>query len=289
MKVARTWLPPIMRHAVNRALGANITFRGPFPTWTSAKAATSGYEQGAILDRIVAATTKVIDGRADFEQDGMAFSGAAPASHALSGLLLAPALDGGRLSVLDFGGGLASHFLRWRHALSCLASVHWAVVEQPHFVAEGRHLFTDEEGVSFHSTIDEVASNPNAVFSSSTLQYLEDPHSALAALVRQGCGVIVLDRIPYSGDGVERISIQHVPRQMGRASYPVWMLSRDAVHEELGHGYRLAWEFEGTDNPMKVGRYRARYHGSVWIRSDLDRARLPGARDNLGSVPGDEQ
>lgn len=154
----RDWFPPAIRRWGNRMLGASIIFRGPFSDWASASASTAGYDQHVILERVSRAICCVLDGSAVFEQDGLALHHAPPPSHALDGLLLAAALDGGRLSVLDFGGGLASHYLRWRSLLSALPDVRWAVVEQANYVAEGRRLFSTNPVVSFH---EDIATSPH--------------------------------------------------------------------------------------------------------------------------------
>src|SRR5258708_5842918 len=105
----RQLVPPAARRLANRLAGALITYRGPHADWEAAKAATAGYDHAEILERVVDATRQVLRGEADYEQDGVPMHGMPTASHALESLLMVAALDGGRLSVLDFGGGLGSH------------------------------------------------------------------------------------------------------------------------------------------------------------------------------------
>lgn len=262
-KLAEQWLPPVLRHWGNRMLGASTVYRGPFSDWATASAATEGYDQCAILERVSLATRKVLDGIATFEQDGITFYAPPPPSQALSGLLVAAALDGGRLSVLDFGGGLASHYLRWRSLLSALPSVRWAVVEQANYVAEGRRLFSTNPAVSFHEEIATVATSPNVVLASSVLQYLPEPYLALRHLIELAPRMIVLDRQPYGEK--DTVMTQSVPPNLGRASYPLWMLSRDKVHAQLSPNYQLLSEFESSDYPLCAAGIQATYQGSIWL------------------------
>ena len=259
-----SWVPPVLRNAFNRAIGASIVYRGPFSSWKEARASTSGYDEDAILGRIIEATQQVLRGQARYEQDGVAFHDDPPASHALSGLLLAVCRDGGRLSVLDFGGGLASHYLRWRPMLERITEVHWAIVEQAGFAEEGRKLFATNPSVSFHEDAAQVPSRPNAILASSVLQYLPDPYATLQQLIVFGAKVIILDRTPYGNE--ETALAQLVPTTLGKASYPLWVLSRTKVHALLSDDYELISEFDTLDHPIRARGIRGTYRGSIWLR-----------------------
>lgn len=192
--------------------------------------------------------------------------GTPPPGHALPSLLAA-ARDGA-LHVVDFGGGLASHYLRWLPLLSGLGEVHWCVVEQPHYVEEGRRLFSDIPQVRFVNGMEEARSvTPNAVLASSVLQYLESPLDALRGLASLGAQAIVLDRTPFANDGRARILAQRTPAKFGRASYPLWMLSADAVEASLQPNYMRRLSFPGDDHPITVGNLRADYAGGTWWRT----------------------
>lgn len=258
------WLPPVIRQAANQLIGAATIYRGPYKDWATASRSTRGYNHQPIFERVQRATIQVLQGHARFEQDGVAISTAPPPSQALAGLLLAASLGYGRLSVLDFGGGLASHYLRWRPLLAPLSNVRWAVVEQETFVDSGNKLFATDPSLSFHKDIADVVSNPNVVLASSVLQYLPDPHRVLCRLADVAPRVIILDRTPY---GVrEAVVTQFVPPRLGKASYPLWILSRSRVHAALSKDYILLDEFDSADQPLVTPSIRASYHGSIWLR-----------------------
>lgn len=264
----KEWIPRPLRSTLNRAIGASIVYRGPFASWDEARASTSGYAEGEILCRIVDATQQVLRGEARYEQDGIVFHDAPPASHALASLLAVAAAEGGTLRVVDFGGSLASHYLRWLPFLTSVPSLQWCVVEQPHFVAAGRQLFADVVQVRFAATLDEIRDfSPNAVLASSVLQYLEFPLDALQALAMLEARLLVLDRTPFSMDGGARIFAQKTPAQHGHASYPLWMLSRNEVSAILDPHYIQRASFASTDCPIKVSGLRAAYVGGAWWRA----------------------
>jgi putative methyltransferase (TIGR04325 family) len=196
-----------------------------------------------------------------------------PASYTLEGLLLAAALCAGRLSVLDFGGSLASHYLRWLPQFRCLPGVDWTVVEQAGFVREGERLFAgSSHPVRFLEAIPKAAAVPGAVLAGSSLQYLRDPISMLRELASLGARVFIVDRTPLASSDSNTVFVQHVPASVYRASYPVTAISETLFRRTLGESYRLLHEFETADMPVGRGKLAARAMGSIWLRKDIDAA-----------------
>ena len=263
----RRWIPEALRDVANRALGAAIRHEGPFDDWATAAARGAGYDDDRVLRRVRAATEAALADADLYEQDGTVQQGPAPASDALAALLLAAARDG-HLSVLDLGGGLASHVLRWRQPLAALPRWRWCVVEQPHYVAAGTQLFAAMPNVAFQDSIAAARglSQPNAVLASSVLQYLPDPVAAVRDIVAAQPTVIVIDRTPFADDGVSRIVVQHVPPILGKASYPMRVLSRDEIEAPLHEDYRLLHRFVSEDRPVRLPGANARFGGSAWVR-----------------------
>jgi putative methyltransferase (TIGR04325 family) len=262
----RRFVPEVLREFGNRALGAAIVHRGPYADWNTAAAQGTGYDDDAVLRRVRAATELALANPDLYEQDGTVQRGPAPPSDALAALLLAAARDG-RLSVLDFGGGLASHVLRWRKTLAALRDWQWCVVEQPHYVAAGRQLFAGIPRVTFRDSITAARDHaPNAVLASSVLQYVPDPLATMHEIVASAPGMIVLDRTPFADSGEARIIVQHVPANLGKASYPMWVLSRDAIEAPLHAAYDLVHRFDSDDRPVRLRGANAHFGGSAWIR-----------------------
>jgi putative methyltransferase (TIGR04325 family) len=262
----REWLPPVLRRLGNRLLGAEQIYHGPYPDWASARADADGYDRPDILERVRGATEDVLRGEAAYEQDGMTFAEAATPGPALAALLMAAAIDG-RLSVLDLGGALASHYLRWRPWLVPLPSLQWQVVEQPHFVEAGRMLFAgSNHPLHFHERVDGGV-GANAVLASSVLQYLPDPMAMLASLVETGARVLVVDRTPFSRDDGEHFLVQQVPRRIYPARYPLRSLSRPRVEALLSGRYRKLLDYATSDAAIGTGT-GADFRGMVWLRKD---------------------
>lgn len=263
----REWFPPVLRRFANRILGSHIVYLGPFKDFVTAQQLTAGYSDAGILEQARWATEQVLAGRARYQQDGKPFLSEPPADLALSGLLLGAARSGGRLSVLDFGGSLGSHFQRWQPLLDRVPELTWCVVEQAHFVAAGRALFASDPRIRFEETIEAAAAlTPNVIFASSVLQYLAEPEHKLGELAALGADILVVDRLPVARAGGRRIMTQHLPARTGRASYPLHVFDGEWLQSHLGDRYLTLGQFAARDEPIHAGAFHADYVGSIWLR-----------------------
>lgn len=250
--VANDWLPPALARQLRRLsrLRRGITFEGPFATWDEAVHYSTGYDSDQILEQVLTSTIKVKYGEAVFERDSVLFDEIQYSWPITSGLLLAAAQEGGRLSVLDFGGSLGSSYFQNRKFLERLPSLRWSVVEQPHFVEAGREYIQNNQ-LKFYPTIDQcvTAEKPNVVLLSSVIQYLEDPYSVLDELLRSGVGTILVDRTCFvANDGPEIYKVQVTPASIYPARYPIRFFDRRKfTHWFVMNGFRMIEQFQSLD------------------------------------------
>lgn len=213
---------------------------GDYGSWPEAQAASGGYDQAIILERVKAAMLKVKRGEAAYERDSVVFERVEYSWPVLASLMWIAAQHEGRLSVLDFGGSLGSTYFQNRAFLTCLRQVRWSIVEQAHFVACGKEHFQDEVLHFYESLADcRQSESPDVVFLGSVLQYLEKPYEVLSALVDLALGALMIDRTPFSRTDRERLTIQRVPPSIYPASYPCWLLNEQRMHRLLEPRYRL--------------------------------------------------
>jgi putative methyltransferase (TIGR04325 family) len=237
----RGLMPPLLLHLARRAAGRATVFHGPYATWELAAAQASGYDAAEVLRRVAGATRQVLAGAAAYERDGVLFDRIEYAFPVMTALLLAACADRRDLVVLDIGGSLGSSYRECRALLSPAADrVRWLVVEQDAFVAYGRSELQSEELLFFPAVADAVAhARPSVVLLSSVLQYLPRPSAALAEAMASGPPYIVIDRTIVN-DGEDDVAyVQHVPRSIYEASYPVWSLARSRLQAQLAAGYDL--------------------------------------------------
>lgn len=264
----RDWLPPALHRTLGSATGRSMRFVGGWPGWDAAAAASRGYDDSAILERVVRATREVEAGRAAFERDSVLFDTWQPPFQLLAPLLRHALRHGGRLDVVDFGGSLGSVYRQCKPFLPELAALRWHVIEQPLFVAAGRAEFSTPP-LDFHSepsTLPEAIA-PRLLLASSVLQYLSHPMRRLQDWQAINIDTLVLDRTPVWAGPEDRVCVQHVPRHIYDASYPCWVLSRPCLLDRLSRDWRLVCEFDCPE-----GRHVARqgpafaFKGFVWER-----------------------
>jgi len=241
----RQWLPPALYGPLGRASGRSLRFTGQPANWAEAQAQSGGYDDTAILARVVQATREVIAGRAAFERDGMLFAHLVPPFQLLAPLLRHALAGPGGLDVIDFGGSLGSTYRLCKSFLPPGLPVRWQVIEQPGFVAAGQAEFSTE-ALSFHAGLDDLppAASPRLLLASSVLQYLPDPDAQLAAWRQAHIRSLLIDRAPLWQQAHHHLCIQRVPRQIVEASYPMWVLSLPRLLQGLGPDWRPVCEFD---------------------------------------------
>lgn len=236
----------------------SICFAGAYATWAAAAQDATGYNAPIILERTRAAMLKVKSGEAIFERDSVIFDQPEWPWPVLACLLKIAIGNGGRLSVLDFGGALGSTYFTCRRFFQSDVEMRWSVIEQPSYVACGRREFQDEQ-VRFYGTIDECLAHeqPQVLLISGTLQFLEDPWGLLAMLASKPIGYLLIDRTTVFRDSTpDRLTVQTVPESIYPASYPCWMLSYPRLKQILAQAYEVVAEFpahEGATMPFDDG------------------------------------
>ena len=219
-------------------------FRGDYATWEEAARRCGSYAAGEILERVVTASRRVRDGEAAYERDGFAFDEPRQNEPLLRALFQVAGESGGELRVLDFGGALGSLYWQHRHALAGLRHLEWRVVEQEHYVAAGRREFATD-ALSFWPDLPAASAGPpaNVAVLSGVLQCLPDPYSFVDQLVRLEPAFLFFDRLPLLEGGRDRLTIEHVPPDIGAETYPSWFLSEERFLSAVGRKYQLVDRF----------------------------------------------
>lgn len=237
-------LPQPLR-AVARSLFGWRWFHGNYATWTEARAACSGYDDAVIVERVLAATLAVRDGRAAYERDGVLFAQSQPEPELGAIFQRIAAGNGGRLRVLDFGGALGTTYWRHRPELAGVQELAWNIVEQPRFVSVGRAQLSGTPLRFFDSVASAgAAGSHDLLLASTSLQYLETPVAALEAWLAEGFPWILLNNLPLHAAAPDRLAVQRVPPEIYPASYPVWFFNRERFLARLVSRYEVVQEFK---------------------------------------------
>jgi putative methyltransferase (TIGR04325 family) len=233
---------------------------GDFPTWQEALVHCTGYDNSAILDRVLVSARKVQRGEAAYERDAVCFDSPEYRFPLLWALARA-ALQKNRLRVLDFGGSLGSVYFQHRAVLPEVADLRWTVVEQRAHVDAGRAEFACGP-LRFHYSIEEAggAAEHDGLLLAGVLQCLPDPFGFVADAARQGFGYIILDRVPLMVSDRDRLTVQHVPERIYRASYPAWFFSETRLLSILRVKYDVTASWPALDQVQPRGG-RAQHKG----------------------------
>ncbi len=248
------FLPPIILDFYLKKIKPTGWF-GDYASWDQAQKNASGYDSPKITERIISAAKLVISNKAAYEKDGVVFSEPAYNWPVLTHLMLAATQNNGNLSVLDFGGSLGSLYFQHKKYLDQIQT-QWSVVEQEHFVKIGQAQF-EQNGLHFFQSVNECksAENPTVLLLACVLQYLEDPYATLAELVQSEFQFIILDRIAFTNNDLDRITLQKVPAKIYPASYPAWFFSKSKIQSIFDAQYELVCEYPCDDKPNIPGYF----------------------------------
>jgi len=251
----RAILPPAFV-ALVRVLRRRRVLLGRYRTWAEARAASKGYDDGAVFEKVLLATRAVVEGRAKWDRDGAVFDNGELNEPLLAVLRRIAGKEGGVLDLVDFGGALGSTWRQHRLALADVSEIRWRVVEQAHYVEAGKP-FADST-LSFHRDLNSVLDEGGAstLLLSSVLPYIESPRVLLASAVVKGMRHIVIDRTSFAVDGQEQIVVQQAPAELGGGSYPCWLFNRVKLFEPMEGCYRLEREWQALDDVDPRAVYR---------------------------------
>lgn len=257
--------PPILLRTVRSALRHGLRFEGDFESWARAQAASTGYDSGVILGRVLQAELKVKKGEALDARDGVTF-GEIQFSLPVMAALARLSASGPTLHVLDLGGALGGSYRQYK-AFVPGARASWTVVEQQAFVDLGKEHFQDGE-LRFASSLDEALAGgtPDVALLSSVLQYLPEPYAVIRRLVAAGVPHAVIDRTPCSRLERDVLAVQKVPAEIYPASYPCWIFSRRRLLDAFGTAYAPLSAFTDGSGEWRCAAARFELAGFILDR-----------------------
>ena len=230
-----------------------IQWKGNYADWSSALAASDGYDSELILEKVRDATIKVKTGQAVYERDSFIFEEKQYSWALLAILMRIAAQHANSLKVIDFGGSLGSTYFQNKDFLHAAnIQLNWRVVEQPHFVEAGNKDIASDE-LSFFSSLEAAAENFDAdlILLSGVLQCVERPEAIIHACKQLSVSNILIDRTAFIDDTASRITVQHVPEWIYQASYPCRFFNENAFIESFSDAYTCTLGFDSfADIPL---------------------------------------
>jgi putative methyltransferase (TIGR04325 family) len=243
----KRFLPPIILEMLSNVL-INSVYEGNYRTWDDAFRTSGGYDSDVILKKVKDSLLKVKSGEANCERDSVLFDKVQYSWPLLAGLLWIASQEDNNLNLVDFGGSLGSSYYQNKKFLEHLRVLRWNIVEQKNFVECGKQYFEGEH-LKFYYSLDDCIKEqqPDTILLSSVIQYLEKPHDLLRDIIGKRFKYILFDRTPFLSGREDRITVQKVPQEIYRASYPAWFFNEDKFLGHFSRDYDLISDFESND------------------------------------------
>ncbi len=245
-EIIKKFLPPIIV-SIYRSQ-SKYGFFGDYSSWEIAKNESTGYESAVILERVKNSLIKVKNGSVPYARDGVVFDELFYPFPLLTAFLQIAIENDNKLNLIDFGGSLGNSYYQCRNSLSMLEDLTWNIVEQENFVRCGKENFENNQLKFFYDIESCVAvEQPNSIFMSGVIQCLESPYDFLQEVFDYSFKYIILDRVPFTKQGGDRLTVQKVPPEIYSASYPAWFFDFNKFLSLFAEKYDLVFEFDSFD------------------------------------------
>ncbi len=143
------------------------------------------------------------------------------------------------LSVLDYGGGLASTFFRNFEIVKGLG-LYWTIIEQKHIVDVANKMLGKIPNLKFISSSD-LTNQKNISYDvlifGSSLQFMENPKDLVARLYHDKLQTIVFEQIPFMKKGPTRLTVQQIKEPIYNASYPAWHFNENEFQSWINNAF----------------------------------------------------
>lgn len=125
----------------------------------------------------------------------------------------------------------------------------------------GKKYF-ETDYLKFYINLDDCIEEQNSdlILLSSVIQYIEKPYDLLKKIINCGLGFII-DRTVFIKGDKDRLTIQKVPPEIYKASYPAWFFSETKFLKYFEGKYELVEEFSAFDNANIPSRYKGLFLG----------------------------
>ncbi|KKR03884.1 MAG: hypothetical protein UT30_C0017G0023 [Candidatus Uhrbacteria bacterium GW2011_GWF2_39_13] len=246
-------LPPFFYRTI-LDFTAQLTFSGSYSSWQEAQALSKGYNDSAIIDKVLTAALSVKNGKAAYERDSVLFNKIEYSWPLLTGLMLAASYRKKDFSVLDFGGAFGSSYFQNKKFIDAIGNVKWHIVEQTEFVRRGKENMENEYLLFHESIVSALASAGcfDAALLSSVLQYLETPYETLEQIISMDLPYIIIDRTPLYKGLNDRLTVQKVHPSIYDASYPAWILSENKMLKCISDQYNIISQFVSLGGNIRL-------------------------------------
>jgi putative methyltransferase (TIGR04325 family) len=261
--IIKNLLPPIILNAKRRFHENNI-WRGNHKSWEDAIANASGYDDAAVINKVVNSMDKVLADSTLFERDGEMLTEPQYSFEFLAWLMWIASNNKGDLNLIDFGGGLASTYYQYKLFLQHLPELKWNVVEKEAFVKIAKKMNFDSN-IEFYLSIEDSLkfNKSNTILLGSVLPYIENPYQLISYIIKKDFEYIIIDRTWMLIEGEDQLTIQE--NKSGNTNYPCWFFNSKKFENIFKEKYSLVFKYNNNSSSLiKIdGKSRAVSSGFI--------------------------
>jgi putative methyltransferase (TIGR04325 family) len=258
-----------IKDKIKQMSGRDYGWRGNYKNWSDATAACIGYNDPAILDKVIASALAVKRGEAAYERDSVLFNEVQYSYPLLNTLKTIAGEQDQKLAVLDFGGALGSSYFQNRILYKDLKELKWSIVEQENFVEAGKRSIEDEH-LSFYRSAEEAIAakgKHDVLLLSCVLPYIEKPYELLVHLSKLDLNYIIIENTYFNNEPNDRLTVQKVPPFIYKASYPAWFLNYEKVKSTLTQQDYMVINEYTNDSFLFLDGKKITYKGIVFKKN----------------------
>ena len=242
-----------------------VVWTGIYPDLASVPAQTRRFVDATKVARYVAWTLRA---RA-LSRAGKPLDVGASSHEGLCVLAAMIAAGKSSLHVLDFGGATGLAFVQMLSCLRVNVAVRYDVVDLEEMCFAGAALFADDPRIQFHTAMPVGGPEPDIVYASTVLQYIDDYAGMLGQLAARRGRYLFLNQLAAGQIPTYAAMQMNEPR----GTLPYWFLNINEVIEIVeSNGYSLIYEdrngpaFDQSNYPEthRIGPMRA----LLFVRSD---------------------
>ena len=240
-----------------------VRYIGDYNSWDAASSECKGYDDAAIIDKVISSTKKVLAGDAVWERDGWLFYEQEYVYHICAAILKCAVQNNNQgVRILDIGGSLGSTYFQNRKYLPDVKNLEYIVAEQARFadyggknLEDGTLRFIDStESFDLYGKID-------IVLMSGSLQYIAQYNEIIYKVIEAKPRYVILDRILVSDR--QRVCKEIVPEAIYKGSYPIMIFCENDLVNLFSPDYELI-EKDVSSVPEKVyfddGKAESKYY-----------------------------
>jgi putative methyltransferase (TIGR04325 family) len=233
IRVLKLFVPPIIIKLV-KIRRRYWAWYGNYDSWSMAVKNSSGYASSFILNKKIAALSKVKNNTLIFELDAILYDKPIYNFQLFYAISYAANETEHKLTIIDFGGSLGSAYYWVKNYMNIKVPFDWYIIEQPHIVEEGKKRF-EHENLKFVNNFNEYkylnVPKPTIFLASGVLQCIENIDFIFDEISSTKYKFVIIDRTPFFNNEIEQdqITIQYVPQEYygQKVSLPVRIFNQE--------------------------------------------------------------